>query len=250
MSIPTQTEMNRKRTARAKRTSVNGEKAAAARAMAGRSQAAPRDPVRTRRRILRIAADEFANRGFDGARVDEIVRRSKVSKNLIYHYFKSKDALFVSVLADAYASLRTRQEAMGLKQGDAISSIRKLIIDSFNYWSKSKDFISYLNSENFHKARHIKKSAAIKDAYPSLIENVRYVLQKGEREGVFRPGVDPIQLYISVSALAYHFFSNQHTFSVIFSQDFTSQKMLMKRLEHVEDVILGYLQYKPKDNKK
>lgn len=205
---------------------------------------APRDPVRTKQRILDIAAEEFANRGFDGARIDEIVRRSKVSKNLIYHYFNGKDALFIAVLESAYASLRKRQEDMNLVEGEPLASIRKLVIDTFTHWSQSKRFIGYLNSENFHRAKHIKKSTAITSAYPVLIENIRKVLVKGQQDGVFRRGVDPIDLYISISALAYHFFSNQHTFSAIFDKDFASEDMLAKRLKHVEDVILGYLQFK------
>lgn len=241
-----------RKTASAKRA-VRTKPARSLNAASVRAEAAPRggtptltrDPVRTRQRILHIAAEEFANRGFDGARIDEIVRRSKVSKNLIYHYFKSKEQLFVSVLEKAYASLHARQEAMSLTEGEALAGIRKLVIDSFNHWSQSKHFIGYLNSENFHKAKHIKKSAAIRQAYPALIGRISAVLAKGEKEGIFRAGVDPVDLYISISALAYHFFSNQHTFSVIFAKDFTTEAMLMKRLQHVEDMVLGYLQFKP-----
>lgn len=247
MSTITRTAARRKRAGRGKGSiPINIDEATARPLARGQAQTVSREPVRTKRRILQIAAEEFANRGFDGARVDEIGRRSKVSKNLIYHYFQSKEALFVSVLEDAYASLRTRQEAMGLKEGEPLASIRKLVIDSFNYWGQSKHFIGYLNSENFHKAKHIKKSLTIKQAYPSLIDSIGQVLLKGEKEGIFRTGVDPVDLYISISALAYHFFSNQHTFSVIFEKDFTSEMMLVKRLRHVEDVILGYLQFKPK----
>src|ERR1700679_649290 len=92
---------------------------------------AVRDPVGTKERILQIAAEEFANRGYDGARVDEIVRRSKVSKNLVYHYFGSKDALFVSVLEDAYTDLRKRQEEIDLVHSEPLEGVRRLVVDSF-----------------------------------------------------------------------------------------------------------------------
>lgn len=163
-------------------------------------------------RILQIAANEFARKGYDGARVDEIVRRSKVSKNLIYHYFDSKDALFVAVLERAYTKLRKRQQSMGLERSDPIEGISKPVIDSFKYWEQSKHFIAYLNSENFYNAKHIKNSKVIRGTYPALIESIRSVLRRGEEQGVFRSGVDPIDLYISISALGYHFFSNQNTF--------------------------------------
>jgi TetR/AcrR family transcriptional regulator len=204
-----------------------------------------RDSNRSKQRILYVAADEFAKKGYDGARVDEIVRRCKVSKNLIYHYFDSKEALFIAVLEDAYASLRERQQAMRLDSSEPIEGISRLVMDTFKYWSKSRNFIAYLNSENFCNAKHIRKSRSIRNAYSALIENLNELLQRGEKQGVFRAGVDPIELYISISALAYHFFSNQPTFSVIFGKNFRGREILRERLKHIQDVILGYLQFNP-----
>lgn len=210
-----------------------------------RLRTAVRDPSRSKQRILRIAADEFAKCGYGGARVDEIVRRCKVSKNLVYHYFHSKDALFTAVLEAAYASLRERHQAMGLESSEPMEGISKLVIDTFKHWNESRHFIAYLNSENFCNAKHIKKSKFIRNAYPGLVEDIRNLLRRGEKQGVFRSGVDPIHLYVSISALTYHFFSNQRTFSVIFGKDFSGPDMLRQRLKHVQDVIVGYLQYKP-----
>ncbi len=210
-----------------------------------RPRSAVRDPGRSKQRILDIAAEEFAKKGYDGARVDEIVRRCKVSKNLIYHYFHSKEALFIAVLEAAYASLRERQQGMGLENSEPMQGISKLVVDTFKHWSESRNFIAYLNSENFYNAKHIKKSKFIRTAYPGLVESIRGLLARGEKEGVFRPGVDPIQLYISISALTYHFFSNQRTFSVIFGKDFSGPDMLRLRLEHVLDIVVGYLRFKP-----
>jgi TetR/AcrR family transcriptional regulator len=209
------------------------------------AQVVTRDPERSKQRILRFAAEEFAKRGYDGARVDEIVRRCKVSKNLIYHYFNSKEALFISVLEAAYASLRQRQEEMGLESSEPLEAISKLVVDTFRYWNEARDFIAYLNSENLYNAKHIKKSKFITSTYPGLMDSIRDVLIRGEKQGVFRSGVDPIQLYISISALAYHFFSNQSTFSVIFGKDFSGADVLRLRLEHTIDLVLGYLRFKP-----
>jgi TetR/AcrR family transcriptional regulator len=204
-----------------------------------------RNPAVSRRWILRVAADEFARKGYDGARMDEIAQRCRISKNLIYHYFEGKEALFIAVLENAYAGLRKRQQSMRLAGSEPIEAISTLVRDTFEYWSKSRSFIAYLNSENYYDARHIKKSKSIRSSYPELIDNIRELLQRGERQGIFRPGVDPVELYISISALAYHFFSNQSTFSVIFGKNLRARHVIRERLQHIEDVILGYLQFKP-----
>lgn len=200
-----------------------------------------RDPERTKQRILTVASDEFANKGYDGARVDEIVRRSKVSKNLIYYYFGSKEALFIAVLEAAYSTLRKQQDALGLNVIPPVDAIRKLVADLFNYWRNSRAFIGFLTSENFHKAKHIKKSKFAPNAYHKLIESLSGVLKTGAEQGVFRSGVDPIDLYISISGLSYQYFSNLYTLSFVLGKDLTSDEALSSRLQHTEDVILGYL---------
>src|ERR1700753_1734032 len=209
------------------------------------SRPATRDPVRTKGRILDIASEEFASRGFDGTRVDEIAARSKVSKNLIYHYFESKDALFIAVLERAHEIFRTHQENIQLNESKPLQNMRNLVVESFRYWSQSRQFIAYLDSANFHKSKHVKKSVPIQNAYSSLIERMSNILHQGVEEKVFRHGVDPLDLYISISALAYHFFQFQHMYSIIFRKELNSDSVIAARLRHGEDMILGYLQFRP-----
>jgi TetR/AcrR family transcriptional regulator len=200
-----------------------------------------RDPVRSRQRILAAASNEFASKGYDGARIDEIVRRGKVNKNLLYYYFGSKEKLFVAVLEAAYADLRQRQDAFALDGGAPEDAIRRLVAGLFHYWRESEAFIGFLTSENLYKAKHIKKSKVAAEAYQKLIESLSEVLEAGASQGVFRKGVDPVNLYISISGLSYKYFSNQYTLSSALGKDLTSKAALKTRLQHVEDVILSYL---------
>ncbi|HVX76310.1 MAG TPA: TetR/AcrR family transcriptional regulator [Bradyrhizobium sp.] len=200
-----------------------------------------RDGERTRQRILAAASNEFASKGYDGARIDEIVRRCRVNKNLLYYYFGSKEKLFVSVLEAAYADLRRRQDAFAPDDGQPEHAIRRLVADLFHYWRESEAFIGFLTSENLYKAKHIKKSKFAAEAYEKLIESLSDVLEAGARQGVFRKGVDPVHLYISISGLSYKYFSNQYTLSSSLGKDLTSEEALKTRLQHVEEMVLGYL---------
>ena len=56
------------------------------------------DPEGTRRNIIEVATKEFADKGFSGARVDEIAARTKTSKRMIYYYFGGKEGLYIAVL--------------------------------------------------------------------------------------------------------------------------------------------------------
>ena len=117
-----------------------------------------RDAHATRERILNIAAKEFSSKGYDGARIDTIVTKSKISKNLVYHYFSGKEALFIEVMERAYAAMRERQNEMALPGRDPITDMRALVLQTIQHFIEHPDFIQLLSTENMHKASHIKKS--------------------------------------------------------------------------------------------
>ena len=75
-----------------------------------------------------------------------------------------------------------------------------------------------------------------------LIQTLGGVLERGRRKGVFRAGIDPLQLYISIAGLAYFYLSNNHTLSAIFNRDLMSADARDERLAHICDVILRYVQ--------
>ena len=197
----------------------------------------------TRQRILHVATKEFAAKGYDGARVDDIMRDSNVSKNLIYHYFGSKEQLFIEVLETAYEGMHAHQTAWPIDMSSPVDGVRKLVQSTFNYWRNSPDFIGLLNSENFHKGRHLRKTKLTKAGYSGLLGNVANLLKEGERSGDFRDDVDPVELYVSISALAYHFLSNRYTLAYLLDRKLSTEQDVDARIAHIEDVVLGYLRY-------
>ncbi len=64
-----------------------------------------RNDSEARRRILAVAAEEFASHGFGGARVDDIAARARVNKAMLYYYVGDKDALYTTVLFDVLADV-------------------------------------------------------------------------------------------------------------------------------------------------
>lgn len=197
----------------------------------------------TRHRILDVAIREFSAKGYDGARVDDIMRVAKVSKNLIYHYFGSKERLFIAVLESAYEGMHAYQTTWPLDVASPIDGVRKLVQSTFKYWRDSPEFIGLLNSENFHKGRHLRKSKLTKAGYSGLLGNIGNLLKEGERSGDFRAGVDPVELYISISALAYHFLSNRYTLAYLLDRKLSTEEDMNARIAHIEELILGYLRF-------
>jgi TetR/AcrR family transcriptional regulator len=218
-------------------------RAAALRSKAVATTSAATGGSQTRQRILDVATKEFAAKGYDGARVDDIMRLSKVSKNLIYHYFGSKEKLFIAVLEQAYQGMHAYQMTWPLDVASPADGIRKLVRSTFKYWRDNPEFIGLLNSENFHRGKHLRKSKVTKAGYGGLIGKISNLLKEGEKSGDFRTGVDPVELYISISALAYHYLSNRYTLSYLLDRKLSTEDEMKARIVHIEDLTLGYLQY-------
>ena len=202
-----------------------------------------RDPVLSRQLILSAAQDEFAAYGLNGARIDRIAKRVGASKNLIYHYFGSKDRLYLNVLEGIYREMREDQDDVALQELSPVEGMRRLVGNTFDHFVRSPALIRLMSIENIHFARHLKKSTSVKPLYAPLLQTIRSLLAKGQDAGVFRKNVDPVDLYISMSGLAYFYLSNRHSLSWIFDQPLDEPKRLAQRRAHIVEVILGYLQH-------
>jgi AcrR family transcriptional regulator len=200
-----------------------------------------RQPEVTRQRILDAAVVEFSSRGLGGARIDAIASRAGTNKRMIYHYFGNKDDMFLAALESTYEHIRRMESELHLKHMEPLAAMRKLVRFTFNYFLGNQHFVALLNSENLHKAAHIKRSKRVKPINYPLIETLDRLLRRGEAQGAFRPGIDALQLYISIAGVCYFYFSNIHTLSTIFDRDLMAKKALATRENHVVQVIMGYL---------
>jgi TetR/AcrR family transcriptional regulator len=200
-----------------------------------------RDPAATRQKLLTAARHEFARSGLAGARVDEIADRAGVNKQLVYHYFGDKDALYLAVLEWVYEEIRTQERKLNLEGMPPQQAIRKLIESSFDHLALHPDFIVLLNDENRNGARHVRASLRIEDMHSPLVSMVSKILAEGVRAGTFRKGVNPVHLYISIAGLSYFFFSNTPTLSAIFGKDLTTRAARLARRRHVVDLVLQSL---------
>ena len=200
-----------------------------------------RDADRSQLAILLAARDEFAQYGLAGARVDRIAERAGLNKRLIYYYFTSKDELFLAVLEAAYADIRAAEQQLHLTDMPPPQAIRRLTEFTWNYYLEHPEFLTLLNSENLEHGRHLEHSSRARQTNLPLIETLAEILECGRRDGVFRGGIDAMQLYVSIAGMAYFYLNNKHTLSAIFGRDLMAPKALNERLSHMSDVILGYV---------
>lgn len=200
-----------------------------------------RDAERTRAQILAAAEAEFSAKGLAGARVDAIADASGSNKRMIYYYFGNKEDLYLAVLEQAYAELRQSEQELSLDHLEPEAAIRTLVEFKFDYFVRHPVLINLLNGENVHGARYLKRSTKLRDLHQPLVQTISRVLAAGVEKGLFKPGIDPVQLYISIAGLSYFYFSNAATLSAAFGRELLNPAAKRTRREHAVEVILSYL---------
>ncbi len=200
-----------------------------------------RDPAATRKKLLTAARREFAASGLAGARVDEIAARAGVNKQLVYHYFGDKDALYLAVLEWVYEEIRAQERKLNLEGLPPKQAIKRLIEASFDHLAAHPDFILLLNDENRGGARHVRGSRKLEAMHSPLVSMVQAILSEGIRAGVFRKEINPVHLYISIAGLSYFYFSNTPTLSAIFGKDLARPTARRARRRHVVDLVMQSL---------
>ncbi len=205
------------------------------------ASAGTRNPVRTKAAILSAATGIFAEKGFGGARVDDIAARAGINKRMLYHYFGDKEALYKAVLEATYVGIRSAEAELRLAERDPEEAMRQLTSFTWDYFIEHPEFLSLLNTENLMRGKYVRASKRIIALHSPMIALIRDTLQQGVKAGKFRPDVDPVELYISIASLSWFYLSNRWTLSAIFRRDLSSAARLNRHGRHVVDVIMGYL---------
>lgn len=204
-----------------------------------------RDPVAARARILAAAECEFSTYGFAGTKLEAIARRASITKGLLFHYFPSKQALYVAIMERIYQRLRSRQDAAALAGLAPEEGIRRLAADTFQSFLDHPEVVSMMNEENLHKARHIEGSSMIPALYNPLVAEIRRLLAEGAAAGIFRTDIDPVAFYIALSGLGYFYCSNRYTLGTVFQADLFDQRRIAAYKKLVSDMAVGFLRPEP-----
>jgi TetR/AcrR family transcriptional regulator len=200
-----------------------------------------RDPDRTREAILSAAQDEFAAKGLSGGRVDEIARRARANKRMIYHYFGSKQGLYLAALERVYEGLRGTERTLDLAHLKPEQAIQRLVEFNFDYSREHPELVSLINNENLHRARYLSKSKKVRDLHSPFVALIDDILKRGVAKGVFRKGLDPVDVYITIAAVGYFYLSNNWTLSAIFGRNLGSDAACRQRRKHNVDMVLHAL---------
>ncbi len=199
------------------------------------------DPERTKADIIEVAIREFSDKGLAGARIDLIAESMRTSKRMIYYYFGSKEGLYVAALEEAYRRMRTIETSLHLEDLPPEDALRKLVGFTVDYQLAHPEFIRLVMNENMHRGEYLARSPSIQQLNVPAIEGLRGVLERGQAQGLFRTGIDAVDLHMSISALSVFNVANRHTFSLIFKRDLESAAAIVARRDSIIEMIVRFV---------
>src|ERR1700744_1203637 len=155
-----------------------------------------RNAAATRARILQAAMQEFAAKGLDATRIEDIADLAGPNRRMTYYYFGSKEGLYLAALEAAYFELVEVEERIDVDALGPLEAIAAMVQAKFEHYVKYPHYVEFVKMENLYRARHLKTSQRISQMRAPLITIIKRVLGRGEAKGVLRKGVDPLDLYL------------------------------------------------------
>lgn len=193
---------------------------------------------RNRREIIAVATTHFADKGFAGARVDEIAAATATSKRMIYYHFGSKDGLYRAVLTEAYLGIRSAELDAGLADLPPLAALEHLVALTFDYHFAHPELMRLVMDENMRRGPHIGSVAQARNEH--ILPQTQGLLDRGVADGSFRAGIEAIDLHMTISALAFYFVANRYTFGTLFGADMESPQAAARRRAQVVETVVRY----------
>ena len=195
------------------------------------------DAERTRRNILDAARAIFAEKGYSGANVSEIVAHARTTKPMVYYHFGSKEGLFAAVLEEVYAAMREIEAGLQLSGMPPAAGLRRLVEATFDYHAEHPDWVRLISIANIHDAEHIVGSVSVAARNTPVLAILDDLLARGRAAGVFRAEVDPLHLHLLMASTSFYRVSNRHTWSVIFGRDLAADAAVQRAM--LADAVLA-----------
>ncbi|MFT3718831.1 TetR/AcrR family transcriptional regulator [Pseudorhodoferax sp.] len=208
----------------------------------GKETTRTNDPERTMADILDVALKEFAEKGLDGARIDEIAAATQASKRMIYYYFGSKEGLYLAVLEASYRAMRETEAELQLDGLPPAQALRRLVEFTFDHHLRSEPYVRVVMAENMQRGHYMAQSQSIQQLNVPVIATIEKLYARGVAAGVFRPGVDPVDLHATISALTFFNVANRHTFGLIFKRDYADPAVAVARRASIVETVLRFVQ--------
>lgn len=195
--------------------------------------------LNTLKRILAAARQAFSDKGLAGARIEDIAQDAGVTKQLIHHYYGTKEGLFIAVLDEASDSIMSELLGLEVESLAPAQALQRLLHHFFDQYAQDPLMGSLaLEGIRYHDAHHTPRNHFLEQA-PRLVNKLDGILQRGAESGVFRQGLDA-RLFLATAALiTTGWFTNRYSTSALTGLETYSEDGLRVWRKHCADFVLA-----------
>jgi AcrR family transcriptional regulator len=190
---------------------------------------------------MKAALKEFSQHGFAGGRIDRIAKAARCNIRMLYHYFGDKKGLYVAVLEAAYADLRDKEAALALDAERPLEGLLELMRFTWAYFRDNPQFEGLLRAENLMHGRFVSRSKPVPEGAFSLKRTIGELIASGQAKGIFREGLDPVHVYVTIVALSRFHLANAYSMSAVLGVSMLDKAWREERLEHCLELLRAYL---------
>jgi TetR/AcrR family transcriptional regulator len=159
------------------------------------------NPVSSEEKIKKSALKEFADHGFEGARIDRIARIARINKAMIYYHFSSKESLYESILSTFYNMIIQRLINRIPKDKNPHEQLETIISEFIDFIKElDQNFVKMMLRELSSGGKYFKKLMLPKVILP-MLKIVQDIFAAGKKSGIFNdviPQITFIQLLGSI----------------------------------------------------
>ena len=192
----------------------------------------------TKERLLQTAFHLFAEKGYHGTTVDEIVDMANINKRMVYYYFGNKEKLYGAVLAEAYKRLEELEVEIGEKTLPVEEWMSHIVRIYFDFHGNNPEFSKLVLWENLYYGRGL-ESQEMKITKHPILKKLDEIITRGVKEGKLRKNLNARYLLISLIGLCQVYSANRYTLSQTLGMDLGSEKERKKGVEHTIDLLLN-----------
>jgi AcrR family transcriptional regulator len=188
--------------------------------------------------ILAVATREFAEKGLAGARIDDIAEAMRTSKRMIYYYFGSKEGCTSACWKRPTGACAASRPTCTWTTCQPEDALRRLVGFTVDYQLAHPEFIRLVMTENIHRGEYLAQSrhpAAERAGHRRAAQCLR---ARREGRACSAPGIDPVDLHMSISALSVFNVANRHTFSLIFQRDLDDPRAVGARRDSIVEMVV------------
>ncbi len=197
---------------------------------------AKRNPERTKGRLLRAAIRLFSAKGYHGVSVDEIVGSAKTNKRMVYHYYGSKNGIYLAALKDVFSRLSKVEVQAVEETARPDEKLQHLLAANFKFLDENPEFVRLLLWENLAQGRHVARHPELVDKNP-FMDRFGAIIQEGVTSGMFRAPQDTKHLLINIIALCFIYYSNHYSLAASLRVNLDTPRNRALRLKQASDLL-------------